>query len=95
MATMESMGVTGLPIAPAGTLTKIAQRNLKGVALFNLNSPTSSTKPASSSPPTLPARIRGDPLVALKSSTGAQYAPAPPSPVPAAAASSPTKRCAR
>ena len=40
MATMEAMGVTGLlELAPAGTLTKIAQRNLKGVALFNLNSP--------------------------------------------------------
>lgn len=40
MATMASMGVTGLlELAPAGTLTKIAQRNLKGIALFNLNSP--------------------------------------------------------
>lgn len=40
MATMDAMGVTGLlELAPAGTLTKIAQRNLKGVALFHLNSP--------------------------------------------------------
>lgn len=40
METMAAMGVTGLlELAPAGTLTKIAQRNLKGVALFNLNSP--------------------------------------------------------
>lgn len=40
MATMASLGVTGLlELAPAGTLTKIAQRNLKGVDLFNLNTP--------------------------------------------------------
>lgn len=40
MATMAELGVTGLlELAPAGTLTKIAQRNLKGVELFNLNSP--------------------------------------------------------
>ena len=40
METMAAMGVTGLlELAPAGTLTKIAQRNLKPVALFNLNTP--------------------------------------------------------
>lgn len=40
MATMASLGVTGLlELAPAGTLTGIAKRNLKGVALFNLNTP--------------------------------------------------------
>lgn len=40
MATLASLGVTGLlELAPAGTLTKIAQRNLKGVELFNLNTP--------------------------------------------------------
>lgn len=40
MATMAEHGVTGLlELAPAGTLTKIAQRNLRGVELFNLNSP--------------------------------------------------------
>ena len=40
MATMAQLGVTGLlELTPAGTLTKIAQRNLKGVELFNLNTP--------------------------------------------------------
>ena len=40
MATLADLGVTGmLELAPAGTLTKIAQRNLKGVELFNLNTP--------------------------------------------------------
>ncbi|MDF1490322.1 ACP S-malonyltransferase [Tessaracoccus caeni] len=40
MKTLGDMGITGmLELAPAGTLTKIAQRNLKGVELFNLNTP--------------------------------------------------------
>lgn len=40
MDTMASLGVTGLlELAPAGTLTGIAKRNLKGVELFNLNTP--------------------------------------------------------
>lgn len=40
LTTMAEMGVTGLlELAPAGTLTGIAKRNLKGVALFNLDSP--------------------------------------------------------
>jgi len=40
MATLAELGVTGmLELAPAGTLTKIAQRNLKGVELFTLNTP--------------------------------------------------------
>lgn len=40
METMADMGVTGLlELTPAGTLTRIAQRNLKGIDLFNLNSP--------------------------------------------------------
>ena len=40
MATLADLGVTGmLELAPAGTLTKIAQRNLKGVELFTLNTP--------------------------------------------------------
>ncbi|MEZ5088057.1 MAG: ACP S-malonyltransferase [Tessaracoccus sp.] len=40
MNTLASLGVTGLlELAPAGTLTKIAQRNLKGVESFNLNTP--------------------------------------------------------
>ncbi len=40
MATMADLGVTGmLELAPAGTLTKIAQRNLKGVDVFTLNTP--------------------------------------------------------
>lgn len=40
METMAQLGVTGLlELPPAGTLTGIARRNLKGVELFNLNSP--------------------------------------------------------
>ncbi len=40
MKTLGDMGITGmLELAPAGTLTKIAQRNLKGVEMFNLNTP--------------------------------------------------------
>ncbi|HMR49254.1 MAG TPA: ACP S-malonyltransferase [Arachnia sp.] len=40
MATLAGLGVTGLlELAPAGTLAKIAQRNLKGVELFTLNTP--------------------------------------------------------
>lgn len=40
MATMASLGVTGLlELAPAGTLTGIARRHLPGVELFKLNSP--------------------------------------------------------
>ncbi|MGO4957291.1 ACP S-malonyltransferase [Luteococcus sp. Sow4_B9] len=40
MDTMREHGVTGLlELTPAGTLTGIAKRNLKGVELFNLNSP--------------------------------------------------------
>ena len=40
METMSGLGVTGiLELAPAGTLTGIAKRNLKGVELFNLNTP--------------------------------------------------------
>jgi len=40
MQTMAARGVTGiLELAPAGTLTGIAKRNLKGVELFNLNTP--------------------------------------------------------
>ena len=40
MATMAEMGVTGLlELPPAGTLTGIAKRNLKGVELFALNTP--------------------------------------------------------
>ncbi len=40
MATMAELGVTGLlELTPAGTLTGIARRNLKGVELFNLNTP--------------------------------------------------------
>jgi len=40
METMSTEGVTGiLELAPAGTLTGIAKRNLKGVELFNLNTP--------------------------------------------------------
>ncbi len=40
METMRSLGVTGLlELTPAGTLTGIAKRNLKGVAVFNLNTP--------------------------------------------------------
>jgi [acyl-carrier-protein] S-malonyltransferase len=40
MATMAELGVTGLiEMPPAGTLTGIAKRNLKGVELFSLNTP--------------------------------------------------------
>ena len=40
MATMADLGVTGLlELTPAGTLTGIAKRNLKGVELFSLNTP--------------------------------------------------------
>ena len=40
METMSELGVTGiLELTPAGTLTGIAKRNLKGVELFNLNTP--------------------------------------------------------
>jgi len=40
METMSRLGVTGiLELAPAGTLTGIAKRNLKSVELFNLNTP--------------------------------------------------------
>lgn len=40
MATMASLGVTGLlELAPAGTLTGIAKRNMPGVELFSLNTP--------------------------------------------------------
>ena len=40
METMAARGVTGLlELTPAGTLTGIAKRNLKGVELFNLNTP--------------------------------------------------------
>ena len=40
MATMAEMGVTGLlELPPAGTLTGIGKRNLKGVELFALNTP--------------------------------------------------------
>lgn len=40
METLASLGVTGLlELTPAGTLTGIAKRNLKGVELFNLNTP--------------------------------------------------------
>ncbi|HHV20789.1 MAG TPA: acyltransferase domain-containing protein [Propionibacterium sp.] len=40
METMADLGVTGLlELPPAGTLTGIAKRNLKGVELFNLNTP--------------------------------------------------------
>ncbi len=40
MATLAELGVTGLlELTPAGTLTGIAKRNLKGVELFNLNTP--------------------------------------------------------
>lgn len=38
--TLAELGATGvLELPPAGTLTGIAKRNLKGVALFNLNTP--------------------------------------------------------
>ena len=40
METRASLGVTGiLELPPAGTLTGIAKRNLRGVELFNLNTP--------------------------------------------------------
>lgn len=40
LTTLADLGVTGvLELPPAGTLTGIAKRNLKGVALFNLNTP--------------------------------------------------------
>jgi len=40
MAAMSDLGVTGLlEMPPAGTLTGIAKRNLKGVELFALNTP--------------------------------------------------------
>jgi len=40
MATMAELGITGLlELPPAGTLTGIAKRNLKGVELFSLNTP--------------------------------------------------------
>ena len=40
METMAALGVTGLlELPPAGTLTGIAKRNLKGVELFSLNTP--------------------------------------------------------
>jgi [acyl-carrier-protein] S-malonyltransferase len=40
METMEDLGVTGiLEMPPAGTLTGIAKRNLKGVETFALKSP--------------------------------------------------------
>ena len=40
MATMADLGVTGLlEVPPAGTLTGIAKRNLKGVEVFALNTP--------------------------------------------------------
>ena len=40
METMADLGVTGLlELTPAGTLTGIARRNLRGVELFNLNTP--------------------------------------------------------
>ncbi|MBA8795768.1 [acyl-carrier-protein] S-malonyltransferase [Friedmanniella endophytica] len=40
LATMAELGVTGLlELPPAGTLTGIAKRNLKGVELFALNTP--------------------------------------------------------
>jgi [acyl-carrier-protein] S-malonyltransferase len=45
MATMADRGVTGLlELTPAGTLTGIAKRNLKGVELFNLNTPDQLTQ---------------------------------------------------
>lgn len=40
MDTMAARGITGImELAPAGTLTGIAKRNLKGVELFNLDTP--------------------------------------------------------
>ncbi len=50
MQTMSDLGVTGiLEMPPAGTLTGIAKRQLKGVETFALKTPTSSTTPARSS----------------------------------------------
>ena len=49
METMSDLGVTGiLEMPPAGTLTGIAKRALKGVETFALKTPTSSTTPARS-----------------------------------------------
>lgn len=43
--TLAELGVTGiLELPPSGTLTGIAKRNLKGVALFNLNTPDQLTE---------------------------------------------------
>ncbi len=40
LQTMTELGITGLlELPPAGTLTGIAKRNLKGVELFSLNTP--------------------------------------------------------
>jgi [acyl-carrier-protein] S-malonyltransferase len=40
MADFRERGVTGLlEVAPAGTLTGLAKRELKGIALANLNTP--------------------------------------------------------
>lgn len=40
MNTMRTLGVTGiLELTPAGTLTRIAKRNLRDAELFNLNAP--------------------------------------------------------
>lgn len=40
MDTMRTLGVTGiLELTPAGTLTRIAKRNLRDAELFNLNTP--------------------------------------------------------
>lgn len=40
MATLAALGVTGiLELPPAGTLTGIAKRNLRGTELFSLNTP--------------------------------------------------------
>ena len=48
--TMTDLGVTGiLEMPPAGTLTGIAKRALKGVETFALKTPTSSTTPGRSS----------------------------------------------
>ncbi|MBO0810600.1 MAG: acyltransferase domain-containing protein [Microlunatus sp.] len=47
MATMTDLGVTGLlEVPPAGTLTGIAKRNLKGVEVFALNTPDQLTDAA-------------------------------------------------
>ena len=40
MATLRDRGVTAMiELAPAGTLTGLAKRELKGIALANLNTP--------------------------------------------------------